>query len=242
MVSYADFVTLLFAFFTTLYAISKVDSAKLSFMVQSVHEAFEPPSGNGLLAGGKSVLDGHPPTAPKTQPDAQDIAVAAQLEKRLASDLAGGRVALQIDGRGVVISMLETGAFPVGSAELTPVAREVLSRIATTVHDVNSAIRVEGHTDDVPIHTARFASNWELSTARATSVVQYLIDAAHMPAWKLSASGYGEFHPGVVNDSPANRARNRRVDVVILNPGTRASEEPPAPPSLSEMSGDSRSR
>ena len=82
--------------------------------------------------------------------------------------------------------------------------------------DRTNQIRIEGHTDDVPIHSARFASNWELSTARATAVVQWLIEREGMTPSRLSAAGYGEFHPRVPNDSTEARARNRRVDVVIL--------------------------
>ncbi len=89
-------------------------------------------------------------------------------------------------------------------------------------------MRVEGHTDDVPIHTARFASNWELSTARATIVVAYFVESGVWPT-RLSAAGYAEFHPRQPNDSDASRARNRRVDVVVLNPGTVEREEPPSP-------------
>ena len=90
------------------------------------------------------------------------------------------------------------------------------------------SLRVEGHTDDVPIQTGRYASNWELSTARATTVVTYLLQDAGLAPERLSAAGYGEFHPRAPNTSPENRARNRRVDVVILRPETIASEEPPA--------------
>jgi chemotaxis protein MotB len=89
-------------------------------------------------------------------------------------------------------------------------------------------LRVEGHTDDVPIHTVRFRSNWNLSTARATRVVEFLSTRAGIAPARLSAAGYGEFHPRGPNDSPAGRARNRRVDIVVLNDSTRAAEEPDA--------------
>jgi len=242
MVSYADFVTLLFAFFTTLYAISKVDLGKLTTMVSSMQQAFEATDAPGAVPRGTAsvptVGPARPANAPRT--DARDV--RARLEERLAQELDTGQVALEVDSRGTVISMRESGSFPVGSADLTPEAREILSTIAATMADLDTAIRVEGHTDDVPIHTQRYASNWELSTTRATSVVEYLIATAGMPASRLSASGYGEFHPRVPNDSPGNRTRNRRVDLVVLNPVTRASEEPPpaSPPSKTETPRDSR--
>ena len=244
MVSYADFVTLLFAFFTVLYAISKVDADKLSSMVGSMQQAFEATdAGVAPRRGTGRARAGQPPGSAKTaQGDPADVDVRARLEEGLSREVTDGRVSLEVDARGVVISVRESGSFPVGSADLTPEARAVLSTIAATIADIDHAVRVEGHTDDVPIHTARYASNWELSTARATSVVQYLIAAAGLPASRLSASGYGEFHPQTPNDSAENRTRNRRVDLIILNPMTRASEEPPATssPSHAETPRDPR--
>ncbi len=227
MVSYADFVTLLFAFFTTLYAISKVDAAKLATMATSMNKAFESRESNK----GRGAVQPRISTAQGGVPSEKDVDVEAELVKRLAGELKDGRVSVDVDGRGVVISLLESGSFPLGSADLTPEAREVLSKLAATIAPLDTAVRIEGHTDDVPIHTPRFASNWELSTARATSVVQYLISAGGVPASRLSASGYGEYHPKATNDSAENRTRNRRVDLVVLNPVTRRAEEPPVPSS-----------
>jgi chemotaxis protein MotB len=124
-----------------------------------------------------------------------------------------------------VLSIREAGSFATGSADLSLVARGLLGDVATSLREVGNFVRVEGHTDDVPIHTPRFASNWELSTARATTVVAFLLEAG-LPPRRLSAAGYGEFHPRVENDSDASRARNRRVDMVVLNPVTLAREEP----------------
>jgi chemotaxis protein MotB len=104
-------------------------------------------------------------------------------------------------------------------------AEHYMTRLAAALEDTPNAVRVEGHTDDVPIRTERYTSNWELSTARATRVVEYLVREGVAPD-RLSAAGYSEFHPRAENQSPEGRARNRRVDVVILNPGTRESEEP----------------
>jgi chemotaxis protein MotB len=92
----------------------------------------------------------------------------------------------------------------------------VIGRVAATVKDAPNPIRIEGHTDDVPIRTARYGSNWELSTARASAVVAYLIQEVGIEPRRLSAAGYGEFHPRVANDTQENRARNRRIDIVVL--------------------------
>jgi chemotaxis protein MotB len=102
----------------------------------------------------------------------------------------------------------------------------LIAHVADRLRALPNALRVEGHTDDVPIQTSKFASNWELSTARATRVVDYLIHAGSIDPARLSAAGYSQFHPLVANDSEANRARNRRTDIVILNTATRRAEEP----------------
>jgi chemotaxis protein MotB len=135
---------------------------------------------------------------------------------------------LAADPRGLVISLPEVGSFPIGRAEPTPAAELILTQIASVLAGEASSIRVEGHTDDLPIRSPEFASNWELSTARATHVVQFLVERGGLPPARLSAAGYGEFKPRVANDTPAARARNRRVDIVVLNADTMRAEEPPA--------------
>ena len=208
LISYADFITLLFAFFTTLYAISTVDDNKLSRVAVGLQEALDVPDaarhpGNRIPAVGESLL---------TQ---EQLDAKAVLERDLAEDLQSGRMELLEDGRGLVLSIPEASAFATGSADLSPTATQAIGRLAASLREVRNSVLIEGHTDDVPIHTARFASNWELSTARATAVVQWLIERGGVEASRLSAAGYGEFHPRVPNESAQARARNRRVDVVI---------------------------
>lgn len=237
LVSYADFITLLFAFFTTMYAISTVDARKLSSMVESMNVAFdsrgiEPPS---------------PDVPPPLDADSRRASAAltsVERERRLAQAirerLAGSAVDVEIDRRGIVVSLREGGSFTTGSADLAPAARALLAELSTTIgNDEAMKLRVEGHTDDVPIQGGRFASNWELSTARATSVVSYLVQQVGVAPSRLSAAGYGEFHPRVPNTSPADRARNRRVDIVILNDETARAEEPGRPASPDGAASDS---
>jgi chemotaxis protein MotB len=221
LVSYADFITLLFAFFTTMYAISTVDAQKLSSVVDSMQDAFDSPRSDA--EGDTTRRSGGAPPAAGLSAAQRERALAETLRRRL-----GGRaVDVDIDHRGIVVSMREAGSFPTGSADLSPVARDVLTELAATLGpDATTKLRVEGHTDDVPILTGRFASNWELSTARATSVVTYLVQQVGLTPQRLSAAGYGEYHPRVRNATDADRARNRRVDVVILNEATANAEEP----------------
>jgi chemotaxis protein MotB len=240
LVSYADFITLLFAFFTTMYAISTVDARKLSTMVDSMQVAFDS-DGRPRLSPDAAPTKAPPPAAAAARTTEQR---ERELARRLRERLDATAVNVEIDRRGIVVSIREAGSFPTGSAELSAVARQVLAELADTIGgDAAMKLRVEGHTDDVPIQTGRYASNWELSTARATSVVTYLAQQVGIAPERLSAAGYGEFHPRVPNASDDDRARNRRVDIVILNDGTAAAEEPPTagPPPVRRPLGASPS-
>jgi chemotaxis protein MotB len=124
---------------------------------------------------------------------------------------------LSRDSRGLTISLTEAGFFAPGSAVIQPAAYAVVNQIAETILDVPNNVRVEGHTDNTPIHTAQFPSNWELSSARATNLLQYLISTSEIPPRRLSAVGYGEYHPVASNGTVDGRALNRRVDLVILS-------------------------
>jgi chemotaxis protein MotB len=117
---------------------------------------------------------------------------------------------------GLVISLHEAGFFASGSSEVRPSSMDLLTRLAASLP--SGPLRVEGHTDNVPIHTAQFASNWELSTARATTIARLLLDHPNIHPGNLSAAGYAEFHPVASNATEAGRAQNRRVDIILLRP------------------------
>jgi chemotaxis protein MotB len=224
LVSYADFITLLFAFFTTMYAISTVDAQKMSKMVASMQVALKGDPGPAVPV--PLTETGTPqPVMPRL--DAL-VDLRRQLAARLQRQIQVGNVEIGVDSRGLVVSIREAGSFASGSAELSDAARALLGEIAAPLSELSYPIRIEGHTDDTPISTPRFRSNWELSTARATQVIAYLQNDLGLPAARLSAAGYGEFHPRVANASPAARAENRRVDIVILNASTSSAEEPKA--------------
>jgi len=228
LVSYADFITLLFAFFATMYAISSVDAKKLSTVAHALQVAFDDSARGRSLSSGSGVLPepGSRLTPGATPaPDIQDFVV-----RELEMELAAHRIDLRADRRGLVLSIPETGLFNIGSDEITPSAQELIGRIATTLATIPNSVRVEGHTDDLPIHTPRFRSNWDLSAARATRVIEFLVDRAGVAPQRLSVAGYAEFRPRVPNSSPAGRAQNRRVDLVILNDTTSQAEEPLAAP------------
>lgn len=222
LVSYADFITLLFAFFTVLYASSTLDTKKLALVGGSMQAVFAaPPMDSIANIEPRTRLIPEIPTLPQDLSRVQEL-----LMQDLSSEIADGRVSLEKDIRGLVVSIQEAGSFPTGRADLPPEARALFSTLGTRLQGIPHAVRVEGHTDDVPIHTSRYQSNWHLSTARATEVVAFFIQESKIDPHRLSAAGYAEFHPRAANDSPENRARNRRVDLVILNPATRDAEEP----------------
>ncbi len=226
VVSYADFVTLLFALFTMLYASSNLDAKKLKATVESLQNAFDR-GGLWHTKAGTTKIGGPPQLGEKpnesSQPGLADL--HARLTKRLEKAIRQQWVNVQIERRGLVISIREVGSFGAGSAELSPDAQAALEDVRGALALVDNPVRVEGHTDDVPIHTARFASNWELSTARATRVVALLLENSNISPERVSAAGYAEFHPQVPNTSAASRALNRRVDLVVLNPSTQLAEE-----------------
>jgi len=227
LVSYADFITLMFAVFATLYAISTVDAQKLKSMVESTQQAFDPKS----AAASNQILVGNQPTLSKNAGPGGEVGLADlqnQITKRLAKEVADQHVEIEKDRRGLVISIREAGSFALGSADLSSDAQALLLEIGSILSGIGNHVLVEGHTDDIPIHTARFASNWELSTTRATNVIAFLLDRAHVSPDHVAAAGYAEHHPKVVNSSDANRTRNRRVDLIILNPTAPAAE--PAQP------------
>jgi chemotaxis protein MotB len=234
LVSYADLVTLLLAFFTTLYAASTVDATRVAPLSSSVRDAFDlpaPPDAGAAVAAppdaGAAVAappdagaaEGQPTVVPPVEIGAGQAAMdelRRALDAALADAIAESRVEVTQDIRGLVVSMPDEAAFPSGGIEIASLALGVIDRVAGAVRDLSHPIQIEGHTDDLPIRTARYGSNWELSTARAAAVVAYLIGVAGVEPTRLSAAGYGEFHPRVPNSSAANRARNRRIEIVVL--------------------------
>jgi chemotaxis protein MotB len=231
LVSYSDFITLLFAVFATMYALSAVDAKKFAEIAKSLQQAFQggiPAKANRQLLVAKP----HDPKLGKTTGPGGSIGlgeVREQLTKRLAEAIAANQVAIELDPRGLVISIREAGAFAAASADLSDSAQDILGAVGDALSGIANHVRIEGHTDDVPIHTERYASNWELSTSRATTVVRFLLIRSGLPPERFSAAGYAEYYPRVPNTSPENRARNRRVDIIILTPSTQSSEEPSHP-------------
>jgi chemotaxis protein MotB len=244
LVSYADFITLLFAFFVVLYSSSQVDKRKAGRLALAIQVAFqelgvfqasntkvpmkdedaipfekvqivENVSKDSDLKRIVNPMKGTLSSA--SEPQSLQEAQAA-IQKALDPEIQRREVSMSMRREGLVVSLKEMGFFDSGSATIRPGALDAISRLSVVLKQRPENLRIEGHTDNIPIHTARFGSNWELSTSRATGLIQLLITNYGLPPSHLSAAGYGEFHPVASNDTAEGRAQNRRLDVVILAP------------------------
>jgi chemotaxis protein MotB len=242
LVSYADFITLMFAFFVVMYSSSQVDQRKVGKLAMAIQVAFQElgvfpasgsrvpvPSQNPLPFSDVQALENAQRTGElgRIVPSVAGAISAAQengnlsnlqqeLEQVLAPEISHHEVALRRVPDGLVISLREIGFFESGSAQLRANSVSAFDRIANLLAERQYRVRIEGHTDNVPIHTSQFRSNWELSTGRATELVRLLIVQHGFAPGRLSAAGYAEFHPIAGNNTEEGRALNRRVDVVIL--------------------------
>jgi len=243
LVSYADFVTLLFAFFVVMYASAQMDQKKAGRLSVAIESAFQQ---LGIFQA-----DGHKPgkiphkiplsgnrTPGDTSQTKEDLAaVQGELENALLAEIKRKEVAIHLEPDGLVISLREAGFFDSGSATMKAQAEDAFRRVAQVLQEHPYGVRIEGHTDTVPIHNSQFASNWELSTTRATELVKLLIEQHGISAERLSAAGYAEFHPVADNATAKGRQLNRRVDIVILTvptSGNAAAEPAPAAPMAGE--------
>ncbi len=245
LVSYADFITMLFGLFVVLYAFAKSDQKKQAQVTDSIDIAFRslgifpdalhrrkgagiPPGGTEAPAIPMNIVMGEDVFAPASvKGDLEHL--GRELQQTLSNQVATHTVSIKMGRDGLVISLREAGFFASGSATPQPQTIETLSRIADSLGHTPYDLRIEGHTDNIPIHNDQFDSNWELSTARATKIARILLDLKAMPADRISAAGYAEFHPVAGNDAAEGRALNRRVDLVVL-PRTKINFSEPSPP------------
>jgi len=218
LVSYADFITLLFAFFVVMYSAAQLDKRRAGQLATAIQTAFQqygslpphPADVGGLAAHG---VPSNLPVG-NTEPDDFNL-LRKRVEDALAEEIATGEVGVRVTSEGLVISLREVGFFDTGSAELRPSSRPAFDRLAAVLRSANSELRIEGHTDNVPIHNARFSSNWDLSTARATATIRLLMTKYNFAPERLAASGYAEFRPIANNATAEGRSTNRRVDIVV---------------------------
>lgn len=233
LITYADLITLLLAFFILMYTMSKQDSKKYQEVAAHLKAIFS--GSHAILATGN--VAGKAPIELSFKGGAENVAaLKEQLEKELREigdkGAADGmqNISLVSDERGLVVRAMEKAFFDTGKADLTSRARSALDGIAPVLVGMPNHVRVEGHTDNVPISTSEFRSNWELSVRRATEVVRYLVERRHFPPDRISASGYAEYRPIASNDTPEDRATNRRIEIIIVNVAENKPKAPAAPP------------
>ena len=233
LVSYADFMTLLFAFFVVLFAATYRDNQTVRRLSRAIHNGFQT---MGAFSTDESGSGGVYATAPPEADDnisqvqtdrtttnpasagseADMLELRRQLEAAMGRELQNHEVVIRVTPEGFVISLKELGFFNSGQAELLPGAADKIVRIAKVLTRPGLDIRIEGHSDNQPIHNVQFRSNWELSTARAMAVLRLLVDDSGFDPTRVSASGYGEYRPIADNATSDGRRMNRRVDLVVV--------------------------
>lgn len=262
LVSYADFITILFAFFVVLYSSSQVDKRRVGQLAVAIQVAFQqmgifdssnsrpelvntepmPFAAVQVVENVERIQNmGRIVNSPREKvsesPERTNLdKVQRQLQTALSNQIGRHTVSVTPTKEGIVVSLKEAGFFDSGSSALRPEAIPTLTEIVKVIGPERMQIRIEGHTDNVPIHSARYDSNWELSTARATEIIKLLITRYSITPNRLSASGYGEYFPVASNQSAEGRSQNRRVDLVILNTSVDSFVPPspsvvPGPPS-----------
>jgi chemotaxis protein MotB len=244
LVSYADFITLLFAFFVVMFASSQTDKSKAKAVSEAVEKALSeghsvsiPPAVAKVLGGtvddkGQGNAQMHGPggaqkAAKEEKPDLMELSISLKtLSGELEEEIKLGKVEVSMTPRGIVVSLKQAAFFPSGTDLVEPATRPMLEKVAKALKAVSNPVRIEGHTDAVPIHTPRFRSNWDLSAARAIAIMEELSNHFEISPQRLAIAGYADTVPVGDNATPEGRARNRRVDLVILNDYAIAKTEP----------------
>jgi chemotaxis protein MotB len=258
LISYADFITLLFAFFVVLYSSSQVDKRKVGKLAMAIQVAFQqmgafPTSNTKLPLSESEPMPFQDVQAIENVSRSQDLqrfvqpqdgslsnavlpgqirGIQEAIEKALAPEISRHVVDIKQQREGLVISLREMGFFESGSANMRRSSADAVERLVNVLRDRPEMLRIEGHTDNVPIHNAHFKSNWELSTARAMELLRIFIVDYKLAPERLTVSGYGEYHPVDSNDTPEGRGHNRRVDIVVISSPPKppkATAEPPKP-------------
>jgi chemotaxis protein MotB len=235
LVSYADFITLLFAFFVVMFATSQTDKNKAQAVSDSVKKALEGESfasvvkvilggtidhtgqGNAQKKGPGGAKPNAKSVDQKPQPLVMELMPSLDvLTKQLAPEIKSGKLQISMVPRGLAISFTQAALFPSGEDVIAKDTYSSIRKISEALQKIPNPARMEGHTDAIPIHTSRFRSNWELSAARSIALLE-LITSYGVAHDRLSIAGYADTDPVDDNDTEQGRAKNRRVDIIILN-------------------------
>lgn len=218
---YSGFVLILLCFFIMLSSFSTMEEAKIMRFVKSFVDAVGIMPGGMKFDSGATVLPKSADIVDSDDKLAQVFSELAELNERLKKEKD---ITLAYSTKGLVMRLSDRALFELGVATVSPQAVPLLQKVGDIIARTDFDVRIEGHSDDLPIKTAQFPSNWELSTARAVNVLRFFLDTGRISSRRLSAVGFGEFQPMVPNDSTEHRAQNRRVEIIFLH-----SEQKPNP-------------
>ncbi|MGA2136247.1 MAG: flagellar motor protein MotB [Bryobacteraceae bacterium] len=244
LVSYADFITLLFAFFVVMFASAQADKGKAARVAESVRKAldegqvkvvvaailggtrYDKGKGNAMMmgpGGAQRSTQENPPPGPTGLAGS-----LRSLQEALQPEIARGELKVSLEPRGLVISLREAAFFASADDGVYPGTYSSIGKIATALRALPNPVRLEGHTDSLPIHNSRFRNNWELSAARSIAMLELLESNFQVPAARMAVAGYADTVPLEPNDTEPGRAHNRRVDIVVLNENGARPEPQPA--------------
>lgn len=233
MVSYADFITLMFALFVVMFASSQTDRAKAKQISESVQHALDKRHMSAVVAAilGGTANERGPGNAQRKGPGGAQKAVEEQkrpgvdlapslefLVRELQKEIRSGQVQVAMQSRGMVVSLKQAAFFPSGEDTIAPDMYPAIEKVVAAISRLPNPVRLEGHTDSVPIHNSRFRNNWDLSAARSIAMLELLTTRFGIGRDRLAVAGYAETIPVASNDTEEGRAMNRRVDIVVLSP------------------------
>lgn len=213
---YSGFVLILLCFFIMLSSFSTMEEAKIMRFVKSFVNAVGILPGGVKFDSGSTVLPGSADIIDSTDQLAQIFSELEELSENLKKE---NDITVTYSQKGLVMRLSDHALFDVGVADISQPAIPMLKKVGDIISRTDFEVRIEGHTDDLPIKTVHYPSNWELSTARAVNVLRYFVETVGISSQRLSAVGFSEFQPMAPNDSPEHRARNRRVEIIFLNEG-----------------------
>ena len=208
---YTGFILIMLCFFIMLSSFSSIDQSRVTQFVRSFSNAVNIFSGGLSLVEGETVLDASPDIVHKQS----DLAKLLEEIAVMAQKLDLNNVEIAVSDKGLVMTLPDVALFDSGKASLDQEAKSMLHKVARIINNTEHPIRIEGHTDNLPVRQGKFASNWELSTARAVNVLRYFIKNEEISPRRLSAEGFSEYHPVTDNKTKDNRARNRRVEIIF---------------------------
>ena len=216
LVSYADFITLLFAFFVVMYSISSVNEGKFRTVSESIQAALKPVVSTQVSDSHFDLGDFKASVVPILTKKVQIVRQVQAVMKKFVEEHEKGKISVAATQQGVLVTIADSMVFESGHTDVRPEALPVLEALADVMNDSSvKEIRVQGHTDNVPIRSGQFPSNWELSSVRAVMVVRVLTELYKVSPERISATGFGEFRPMADNLTTENRAKNRRVELMV---------------------------